>query len=66
MTYNEASIIDKHLRGINLRVIWALVICTTVSTSSVLSVYYGLKTDIAIQKVELKLLEKRVERIEAR
>jgi cell division protein FtsB len=66
MTQNEASVIDKHLRGINLRVIWALIICTAVSTSSVLSVYYGLKTDIAIQKVELKLLEKRIDYIEKR
>ncbi len=64
MTALEASLIDKHLKGINLRLIWALVICTAVSVSTVLSVYYGFKTDIAIQKLEIKLLEKRVERME--
>jgi hypothetical protein len=64
MTYHEANIIDKHLKGINLRLIWALVICTAVSVSTVLSVYYGLKTDIAIQKAELKLLEARMDRLE--
>lgn len=64
MTYHEISIIDKHLRGINLRLIWALIVCTTVSVSTVLSVYYGFKTDIAVQKAEIRLLEARIERIE--
>lgn len=64
MTAQEISIIDRQLKGINLRLIWALVICTAVSVSTVLSVYYGFKTDIAIQKAELKLLDARIERIE--
>ncbi len=64
MTYHEINIIDKQLKGINLRLIWALVICTTVSVSTVLSVYYGFKTDIAIQKLEIKLLEARIDKIE--
>lgn len=64
MTAHEISIIDRQLKGINLRLIWALVVCTAVSVSTVLSVYYGFKTDIAIQKAELKLLDARIERIE--
>lgn len=64
MTQQEISIIDKQLKGINLRLIWALVICTAVSVSTVLSVYYGFKTDIAIQKLEIQLINARLERLE--
>ena len=64
MTQQEITIIDRHLKGINLRLIWALVICTTVSVSTVLSVYYGFKTELAIQKLEIKLLHMRMERLE--
>lgn len=64
MTQQEISLIDKQLKGINLRLIWALVICTAVSVSTVLSVYYGFKTDLAIQKLEIQLLNARLERLE--
>ncbi len=64
MTQSELTIIDKHLQGINLRVIWALVVCTIVSVSTVLSVYYGFKNELAIQKLELKLLNARIEYLE--
>lgn len=60
----QLSLIDKQLKGINLRLIWALVICTAVSVSTVLSVYYGFKTDLAIQKLEIQLLNARLERLE--
>lgn len=65
MTVQEINIIDRQLKGINLRLIWALVMCTVVSVSTVLSVYYGFKTELAIQKVEIKLLHTRLERLEA-
>lgn len=64
MTQNELNIIDKHLEGINLRVIWALIVCTVVSVSTVLSVYYGFKNELAIQKLEIKLLNTRVAQLE--
>ncbi len=64
MTVHEINIIDRHLKGINLRLIWALVICTAVSVSTVLSVYYGFKTELAIQKLEIQLLHTRIERLE--
>jgi len=64
MTIQEINIIDRHLKGINLRVIWALLISTAVSVSTVVSVYYGFKTELAIQKLELKILNTRVERLE--
>lgn len=65
MTQQEISLIDKQLKGINLRLIWALVVCTAVSVSTVLSVYYGFKTDLAIQKLEIQLLNARLERLES-
>ena len=64
MTQNELTVIDKHLQGITLRMIWALVVCTIVSVSTVLSVYYGFKNELAIQKLELKLLNTRMEYLE--
>lgn len=64
MTPYEINIIDRQLKGINLRLIWALVICTAVSVSTVLSVYYGFKTELAIQKLEIQLLHKRIEHLE--
>lgn len=64
MTQSEINIINKHLKGINLRVIWALVMCTAVSVGTVLSVYAGFKTELAIQKLELKLLTTRLELLE--
>lgn len=65
MTQQEINIIDRHLKGINIRMIWALLICTAVSVSTVLSVYYGFKTELAIQKLEIKLLNARIERLES-
>lgn len=64
MKDHEITIIDKHLKGINLRLIWALVICTAVSVSTVLSVYYGFKTDLSIQKIEIELINARLDRLE--
>ncbi len=64
MTQQDITIIDRQLRGINLRLIWALVVCTAVSVSTVLSVYFGFKNDIELQKLEIKFLEQRVQRLE--
>lgn len=60
----EQDFIDRQLKGINLRLIWALVLCTAVSVSTVLSVYYGFKTELALQKLEIQLLHTRIERLE--
>lgn len=64
MTEQDINIIDRQLKGINLRLIWALVLCTAVSVSTVLSVYYGFKTELALQKLEIQLLHTRIERLE--
>jgi hypothetical protein len=64
MTQQEINIIDRQLKGINLRALWALVLCTAISVSTVLSVYYGFRTELALQKLEIKLLQTRIERLE--
>ncbi|CAG1770318.1 hypothetical protein BAC3_00959 [uncultured bacterium] len=64
MTQQEINIIDRQLKGINLRAIWALVLCAAISVSTVLSVYYGFRTELALQKLEIKLLQTRIERLE--
>lgn len=64
MTQHEINILDRQLKGINLRLIWALVICTAVSVSTALSVYYGFKTDLAVQNIEIRVLEARVSLLE--
>ena len=64
MTQQELNIIDKQLKGINLRVMWALIVCTVVSVTTVLSIYYELKTQLAIQKVEIRMLDTRMQHLE--
>lgn len=66
MTQHEINILDRQLKGINLRMIWALILCTAVSISTALSVYYGFKTDIAIQNIQLRVLEARVSLLEVK
>lgn len=78
MELNERTIIEQQLKGINLRVLWGLVLCTAVSVSTVLSVYYGLREDneavkndnkimslrIDIAQKQIDALDKRIEKIE--
>lgn len=64
MTQREQTIIDQSLKGINLRMIWALIICTAVSVSAVLTIYYGFKTDQAIMKIQMQLMEQRLNKLE--
>lgn len=66
MTQQDITILDQQLRGINLRLLWALVLCTAVSVSTVLSVYFGFKNDIDMQKVQMKELENRIDRVEGK
>lgn len=66
METNEQSIIEQHLRGINLRVLWALIICTAVSVSTVLSVYYGFKTELKIMSIRIDLLQKQFDGLDER
>lgn len=42
----EKNILEQHLKGINLNIVWALIFCTAVSVGSVLSVYYGFQNEM--------------------
>jgi hypothetical protein len=64
MTQQEYNIIDRQLRNISIRNILTLVICTATSVATITGVYYGLKTDQALMKLEIKVLEQRIEMLE--
>lgn len=64
MTQAEQNILDRYVKGINIRLIWALVVMTAISCSTVLSIYYSIKNDIAMQRLEMKFLEARLDRLE--
>lgn len=65
MTQQEFSFIDKQLKHISLRNIITLILCTATSVGTVLGVYYGFKTEQAVMKLQIKILEQRVEKLEA-
>lgn len=65
MTSNDISLLDRQLKGITLRLMWGLVVYTAISVSAVLSVYYGLRNDLALQKLEIQLLHARMDKIES-
>jgi hypothetical protein len=64
MTQQEFSFIDRQLKHISLRNIVTLVLCTATSVGTVLGVYYGFKTEQAVMKLQIKILEQRVDKIE--
>ena len=64
MPQQEYTIIDRQLRNISWRNIITLLACTATSVATVVGVYYGLKTDQEIMKLEIKVLEQRVSRLE--
>lgn len=64
MTQQEFSFIDKQLKHISLRNIITLILCTATSVGTVLGVYYGFKTEQAVMKLQIKILEQRVEKLE--
>jgi hypothetical protein len=64
MTQQEFNFIDRQLKHISLRNIIALILCTATSVGTVLGVYYGFKTEQAIMKLQIKILEQRVEKLE--
>lgn len=46
----EKNILERHIRGVNFRIIWALIVCTTVSVTTLLSIYYANENDKALIK----------------
>jgi hypothetical protein len=64
MTPHEFVFIDKKLSNISFRNIITLILCTATSVGTVLGVYYGFKTEQEILKVQIKILEERVHRLE--
>jgi hypothetical protein len=64
MTQQEYNVIDRHLKNVSLRNIITLVVCTATSVASIVGVYYGLKTDITVLKLEIRVIEERISQLE--
>lgn len=64
MTPQEYNILDKHLKSISLRNIITLIVCTATSVATIVGVYYNLKTDQALMKLEIKVLQERIDKLE--
>lgn len=58
----EKNILEQYLKGINLNILWALIVCTAVSVGSVLSVYYGFKSDLEKTNMRIDFLEKQFDK----
>lgn len=64
MTPHEFNFLDSHLKNISMRNIITLVLCTATSVGTVLGVYHGFKTEQTIMKLQIKVLEQRMEKLE--
>lgn len=64
MTQHEYNFIDAHLKNISMRNIITVVLCTATSVATVVGVYNGFKTEQAIMKIQIKVLEQRMEKLE--
>lgn len=65
MTQHEYNFLDSHLKNLSMRNIITLVLCTATSVGTVLGVYHGFKTEQTIMKLQIKVLEQRMEKLEA-
>jgi len=67
------TIESKEIRGITLRILYLLVAFSVVSTAGIMTSYFGLKNDnqllstqIEILKVQYKIIDERLEKIESK
>lgn len=64
MTQHEYSLLDRQLKHFSLRNLVTLVVSTATTVATVVGVYYGFRTEQAVMKLEIKVLQERVERLE--
>ncbi|WP_276135009.1 hypothetical protein [Polluticoccus soli] len=64
MTQHEYNLLDRQLKNFSYRNLITLVVSTVTTVATVLGVYYGFRTEQALMKLEIKLLEQRIERLE--
>jgi hypothetical protein len=64
MTQQEYSLLDRQLKHFSYRNLVTLVVSTATTVATVVGVYYGFRTEQALMKLEIKLLEQRIERLE--
>lgn len=66
MTQNEFNLLDRQLKHISLRNVITLVVCTATTVATVLGVYHGFRTEQALMKLEIKVLEQRIHQLEVK
>lgn len=68
MHTEESTLIDAHLKGVSLRLLWGMIICTVVACTTILGVYYNFREAIAIQneqvRSEIKMINFRLDKLE--
>lgn len=64
MTQQEYNLLDRQLKHISVRNIITLIVCTATTVATVVGVYHGFRTEQALMKLEIKILQQRVERLE--
>lgn len=58
------SIIDQHLKGVTTRLLWSMFICTVVGCSTILTVYYNMRLDAEKMRLEIRMINMRIDRLE--
>lgn len=54
---------DKEIKGITINLLWAIIVATALCISTVLSVYYGFKTQVAILTYQVGELKRDLEKM---
>lgn len=58
MTHQETTSLEKFIKDNNLRLIWTLIVCTAITVSTVLSIYYTNQNDKALLSRDIKEVSK--------
>jgi hypothetical protein len=59
---DQETVLDKYIKGVNLRVISGVIIFCVVSTASVVTAYNKVQTDIALIKKDIQQIRENQER----
>lgn len=60
------DILDSHLKGVSLRLLWTMIICTIAGCCTILGTYYNFKSTIEKNNIqfsyEIQALKERLDR----
>lgn len=65
---NNETIIDAHLKGVSLRLLWSMIICTVVACCTILGVYYNFRQIVTDQNTrmnkDIEFIKYRLDKLE--